>query len=161
MSEVEVLWRFDASTLWGMGAFMWDRTSNTGSFIMHAWTDDERERAMKDVRESTLIFEGMAAVRCASAFAPLSKARRVLMEGDNEGLAHGLRKCYNKSPEVMDLIHSVWSAASAAGVVLRTAHVLGEVFNVIADRLSHNLKREALQLAWDTLGVKLVRVPAH
>ena len=161
MRHADVLWRFDASTDWGMGAFIWDLTANTGFYILHEWTENERDFAKGPVRESTGVFEAMAAVRCVRAFAGLSNGRRVLMEGDNEALAYGLRKCYSKNKKMLGMIQSVWESVCAAHAVLRTAHIVGAVYNTVADHLSHNRERAAILEAMRTLGVEFRRVPSH
>jgi hypothetical protein len=121
----EVLWRFDASTDWGMGAFMWVVGSPIASYIKHEWTDAERKHAFVVDRVSTGVMEGMAAVRCAAAFSVLCQGKRVLMEGDNEALTRGLRKCYSRTPAMLGHIHTVWSHTSRARICLRHAHVKG------------------------------------
>jgi hypothetical protein len=126
MAGAEVLWRFDASTDWGMGAIMWEIGSDTAHYIMHEWTVEEREHAFVIERVSTGVMEGMAAVRCATAFSEPSHGKRVLMEGDNEALARGLRKCYSKTPRMLDHIHTVWQHTSRARVCLRATHVKGK-----------------------------------
>ena len=77
------------------------------------------------LRPSTTVFEGMTAVRCTRAFAPRCPSKRVLMEGDNEVLARGLRKCYSPTPDVMGYIHQVWHDVSKYHICLRPAHIIG------------------------------------
>jgi hypothetical protein len=127
MASAEVLWRFDASTTWGMGAFMWDTSSTTGFYILHPWSETERAACFVDVvsRESTAKLEGMAAVRCAWAFSRRCKGKRVLMEGDSEALAQGLRKCYSSTPAMMGYIHQVWEEATKFHICLRPTHIIG------------------------------------
>lgn len=125
MAEPEVLWRFDASTEWGMGAFMWVVGEPTAVFIMHKWTAKEREHAFVKDRESTGVMEGMAAVRCARAFAKRSRGKRVLMEGDNESLARGLNRGYSSNPKMMKPIITVAGLAAKEGVHLRSMHIKG------------------------------------
>ena len=66
MATAEVLWRYDASTEWGMGAFSWHVGSDVAYYILHEWTTDERRLAFVDTRESTTILEAMASIRCVS-----------------------------------------------------------------------------------------------
>jgi hypothetical protein len=134
----EVLWRFDASTHWGMGALMWEVGSSTAYFIQHKWTVKEREIAFIIDRESTGVMEGMAAVRCARAFSPKCRGKRVLMEGDNEALSRGLKRCYSRTPAMMGYIHSVWSDTSHARICLRPVHIKGRhTFHTCAMKMSH------------------------
>jgi hypothetical protein len=123
----EVLWRFDASTDWGMGAFMWEVGSTTAFYITHEWTVDERRQAFVVDRESTGVMEGMAAARCAATFSKLKRCRgkRVLMEGDNEALTRGLRRGYSRTSAMMGHIHTVWTHVTRARICLRPAHVKG------------------------------------
>ena len=125
----EVLWRFDASTDWGMGAFMWEVGSHVAHYILHEWTADERRHAFVVDRVSTGVMEGMAAVRCAIAFSGRCRGKRVLMEGDNEALSRGLRKCYSKTPAMLGHIHTVWSRTSRARICLRATHVKGSALH--------------------------------
>jgi hypothetical protein len=161
VATAEVTWRFDASTDWGMGAFMWDYESGDAFYILHEWSDDERELSKGPERESTTILEGITAVYCTVAFARHSRGKRVLMEGDNIGVAHGLRKCYSKDELTMGHIHSVWDEVSTHGVVLRTSHIIGKHFNVIADHLSHNRIPQALAQALRDHGITLNRLACH
>ena len=125
VASAQIIWQFDASTDWGMGTFMWDTTSAEGYYILHEWDGAERDDAMAVERLSTTILEGMAAVRCACAFARRSRGKRVLLQGDNEALARGLRRCYSKHPKIMGFIHSVWAKASAHNICLRSTHIMG------------------------------------
>jgi hypothetical protein len=125
MAEPEVLWRFDASTDWGMDAVMWVIGEPTAVFVMHKWTAVDRRHAFVDKRESTGVMEGMAAVRCASAFAKRSRGKRVLMEGDNEALARGLNRGYSSTPKMMKPIITVGEVVAEAGVHLRSTHIIG------------------------------------
>ena len=121
----EVLWRFDACTDWGMGAFSWHIGEPVACYVAHAWTADERKVAFVQKRESTGVFEGMAAVLCASNFSSRCRDKRVLMEGDNEALSSGIRRCYSPTRSMMKQIHKVWSRTSRAGICLRSAHITG------------------------------------
>ena len=125
MAGPDVLWRLDASTDWGMGAFMWILGEPEGFYILHEWTQAERDSAFVVERESTGIFEAMAAVRCAVAFAELSSGKRVLMETDNESLSRGVARGYSKNHAMMKLIRRVCKFAAKAQVHLRAAHIKG------------------------------------
>jgi hypothetical protein len=125
MAEPEVLWRFDASTSWGMGAIMWVVGEPTALYTMHKWTARDRRHAFVTDRESTGVMEGMAAVHCARAFASLSRGKRVLMEGDNESLARGLNRGYSSNPKMMCPIITIGEIMAKADVHLRSAHIKG------------------------------------
>jgi hypothetical protein len=192
MAGPEVLWRVDASTEWGMGAFMWVIGEPTGTYIMHKWTKAERTSAFVVDRESTGVLEGMAAVRCTQAFARLCVGKRILMEMDNEALSHGIRKCYSKLTSMMNLIRGVCELAATTRVHLRAAHIKGTTvrtrdrpctptararppqlapltllhptgsqYNKVADHLSHNQVANAVQCAFDELGITLRRLSSH
>jgi hypothetical protein len=125
MAAPQVLWRLDASTEWGCGAFMWPIGEASGFYILHEWTGAERDEAFVVERESTGVFEAMAAVRCAKAFAKLCNGMRVLMEMDNEALAHGIRKYYSKHERMNNLIRGVCESAAVARVNILPAHIKG------------------------------------
>lgn len=130
MAGPEVLWRVDASTEWGMGAFMWVMGESEGFYILHAWTEDERKVAFVKERESSGVFEGMAAARCVKAFSKSCSGLRVLMEMDNDSLALGIRRCYSKTDSMMDLIRYVCETTAKADVHLRAAHVKGQPHSI-------------------------------
>ena len=125
MAAPQVLWRLDASTEWGCGAFMWPIGEASGFYILHEWTGAERDEAFVVERESTGVLEAMAAVRCAKAFAKLCAGMRVLMEMDNEALAHGIRKYYSKYEPMNNLIRGVCELATVARVNILAAHIKG------------------------------------
>jgi hypothetical protein len=125
MAAPQVLWRLDASTEWGCGAFMWPIGATSGFYILHEWTGAERDEAFVVERPSTGVLEAMAAVRCAKAFAKLCTGKRVLMEMDNEALAHGIRKCYTKNACMNNLVRGVCESTTVARVNVLSAHIKG------------------------------------
>ena len=125
MAGPEVLWRYDASTDWGCGAFMWVIDSTEAVFIAHKWTTAESKQAIVHKRESTGVMEGMAAARCARAFARTSAGKRVLMEGDNQALTTGIARCYSPTRLMMVSIHSVCDYAARHRVCVRSSHIKG------------------------------------
>jgi len=141
----EFLWRFDASTDWGMGAFMWEVGSDEAYFIQHKWTEEERKHAFVLDRESTGVMEGMAAVRCAAAFSSRCRGKRVLMEGDNEALSRGLRKCYSRTRTMLGHIHLVWAHTTKARICLRPAHVKGVCAHAITRALLYTRRHGCLR----------------
>jgi hypothetical protein len=136
MAAPQVLWRVDASTEWGCGAFMWPIGEASGFYILHEWTGAERDEAFVVERVSTGILEAMAAVRCAKAFAKLCAGKRVLMEMDNEALAHGIRKYYSKHGPMNNLIRGVCELATVARVNILAAHIKGANSNTCPNRTS-------------------------
>jgi hypothetical protein len=150
MVGAEVLWRFDASTDWGMGAFMWEIGSSKGYYILHEWTEEERKHAFVLDRVSTGVMEGMAAVRCASAFSKICKGKRVLMEGDNESLSRGLRKCYSRTQTMQGHIHGVWARTTKARICLRPTHIKGMTPHAHTATHARTCKRQKRIQNYDT-----------
>ena len=156
----EVLGRVDASTDWGCGGFMWIRGAEEMFFFSHEWTVEERVRAGKGVlvRESTSVLEAIGMELWMRWFGRVSEGKRVLLEGDNEAVATGLRKAYSQKPEIMLCVHGVCESAARHNICLRTRAVLGARFNRVADRLSHNLVEEARCIAQEVFGCSMVRM---
>ena len=71
------------------------------------------------------MFEAMAALRCARAFAKLCSGKRVLLECDNASVVRGIRKCYSPTASMMDLIGPICEVVALASVHLRVAPIKG------------------------------------
>jgi hypothetical protein len=155
MATWEALGRFDASTEWGCGGWLWIRGAKSALAFMHKWTPAEREKAVVVSRESTTVLEAMAMEMWMRAFGALCKGLRVLVEGDNENVARAVARAYSSRPLVMACIHGICDSAARHSICLRSRVVLGDVFNKIADHLSHHRWEEALCVAREELGVPL------
>ena len=134
----QVLGRVDASTTWGCGGFCFVPGSKVLSCFMHEWSPGERAYAMVTERESTTCFELMAAQRWMEIFAPRCAGRRVQLECDNMPGVLGMERGYSEIPSLVSMISRIRSLCVVGHICFRACHVMGLLFNKIADALSHN-----------------------
>jgi hypothetical protein len=150
------LGRCDASPT-GCGGFLVDATSLRA--FMHKWTQAEKDRAKVNECMSTTVLELMGAIHWASNFGPLTGASRVQLEMDCLPAVVDIQKAYSEKVAVMGCVSEFRLACARANMHLRTRHVLGEVYNRIADALSRDNLGQACRDAQEEFGLPLTLVP--
>ena len=105
---------------------------------MHVWTQDEKDRAKVVDCMSTTVLELMGAVYWATLFAPFMRNRRVQLEMDCLPAVQDIQKAYSAKPTVMSCVSEFRLSCARTNMHLRTRHVLGKVYNKIADALSRD-----------------------
>lgn len=151
-SGEQVTTAVDASSDWGCGGWCMAEGTTEAYFFSRPWTDEERAQAFVDKRESTGVLELKAAREAVSTFLLKFERRRILLWMDNEAAVVALEAAYSPKAAMMDEVVHIRRMCVRAGVVLRVRHVRGDVFNLVADSLSHNRIEEAICLAQATLG---------
>jgi hypothetical protein len=89
-------------------------------------------------RESTGLFELLGALWWFRIFSMKCKGLRLQLELDSSPAVLGLQACYSAKPDAVAQIELILSVCVQSRILLRVRHVVGTLFNVIADRLSHN-----------------------
>ena len=107
-------------------------------------------------RESTAVFEAMALLATLRVFVHECEGKRVLIEIDNSTVVRALEGMYSPTPSVMAVILEIGVFCCEHNITIRTRWVLGRVFNVITDRLSHDLVSQAEAACRAELGRELV-----
>jgi hypothetical protein len=107
-------------------------------------------------RESTAVFEGMALLATLKKFADECKGKRVLIEIDNSTVVRALEGMYSPTPSVMAVILEIGVFCCEHSITIRTRWILGRVFNLVTDRLSHDLVSQAEIACRADLGRELV-----
>jgi hypothetical protein len=150
----QVLIRPDASTRWGCGAMLWESRATSVAGMMHEWSSAEREQAQSKgprrhttvqaqeadrlQRESTSVFEALGVLRALQHFASRCAGKRVQIELDNSPVVLALESMYTERPVLMDVIRSIADLCCKHHITIRTRFILGSIFNLVADALSHN-----------------------
>ena len=147
--------RIDASTDWGCGGFIYDGTTLHG--FMHRWDAAERELAACRVRESTGVFEVLGAVYWLQLFGARCRAQRVQLEMDSDAGVQALTKAFSDRPAMLDCVAAARLLCADNFLCVRWRHVKGDVYNAIADHLSHGRWTAAVRTAKDELGLALTR----
>jgi hypothetical protein len=165
VSTAQVVGRVDAS-LTGCGGLFFVPGSDEVVLFMHEWSPAELEKALRSSdasqsngsleRESTGVLEALGACMWASLFAARCRCRRVLLELDNEAVVLALGKAYSPRPEMLHPIRDFWASMSDVAASLRITHVVGALFNSVADHLSHGRFDEATCAAKSEFQVKSV-----
>ena len=156
VTTFEVLGRVDASTEWGCGGFAYDVATGELHGFCHEWTAEERKKAHVAVRESTGVMEAMGARIWLEVLGPTCRNRRLQLELDNSSVTRALGSLYSPTPPLMLEVVDAATICCELRVCLRVRHVTGDVFNQIADRLSHNDIPQARCLAVKEFGTPLL-----
>jgi hypothetical protein len=151
-----ILGRCDASTDWGCGGFIFDGVCLRA--FQHQWTAAERELAMCDIRESTTVEELQGAAHWARIFEHLITHKRVQLEMDSASSVGAIEKAFSAKPAVLTCLTDLRASCARAGIHLRVRHVLGTVFNKIADALSRDNWLQACLEAQNEFGLPLLRM---
>ena len=152
-ASFQILGRVDASTAWGCGGFCFDGEVLRG--FTHAWTPDERALAFVTERESTGVFELLGVLWWFRSFADLCGGLRVQLELDSSPAVLGLQAGYSARPDAVEQIELIMSICVQHHILLRVRHIVGSIFNIIADRLSHNDVDTAQCQALTEFGMRL------
>jgi hypothetical protein len=147
------LGRGDASTKWGYGAWLYDGTRL--QYVMRAWTDAERKRAKVLERESTGVLELWAMELWLRAFGPQMQGQRVHFDTDSGPACLAVGSAYSPRPRMVEAVMAIQELCVQFHIILRVRHVIGDVFNIIADHLSHDRLRDAQCQARKEFGLRL------
>jgi hypothetical protein len=152
-SAFQVLIRPDASTHWGCGAMLWEHNATSVRGFLHEWHSAERKQAKLKrsytaplgpveqselLRESTSVFEALGVLKALQHFVHECAGRRVQVELDNSAVVLALESMYTKKPVLMAVIHQIADLCCKHHISIRTRFIVGSIFNLVADALSHN-----------------------
>ena len=151
----ELFGRVDASTDWGCGGFCFVPGAPMLYYLTHKWSEPERDQAMVDVRESTTYFELLACQLWMELFSSRCTGKRVMLENDNVACVLGLNRSFSVIPALIPMISRVRSICAIDHIQLYVGHVIGILFNKIADSLSHNDFHQAQCAAQQEFGLQL------
>ena len=144
-----------ASTDWGCGGVAFSREESAPVLgFVHKWTGEERTNARVHTHESTGVLEMFGVVFWLQHFA---KAR-LLLEVDNDAVMLALSRCYSDSAHMLDGIRHTRRLLAEHFIAVRVISVIGDVFNLVADHLSHNRIEEARCLVREVFQRELVLV---
>ena len=129
----------------GCGGFLVDGASLRAFY--HFWSEQELQRALVADTYSTTVLELMGAGAWANMFGPYVKSTRVQLEMDCAPAVIDILKAFSALPVVLECVTEFRLACARSNIHLRTRHVLGEVFNKIADALSRDNLAEACRVA--------------
>ena len=151
----QFLGRVDASTDWGCGGMIVDASLAQLVGANHEWSAEERAVAFVSSRESTGVLEAMGALWWLQTFSTRCRGSRVLLELDNSAAVLGLQGVYSPTLALLSVIESIAILCCELHVELRVRHVHGDVFNRVADALSHNHVEQARRWATVEFGTPL------
>lgn len=156
LSPAEYFGRVDAAPLWGCGGICYNVKTTELQGFYHKWTAAEAAEALEGVQVvSTGVVEAYGARFWAQHFLPQCKGSRVHLEMDNEAAVCALRKAYSPKLRMLEAVRGVWEAVADGFICLRVVHILGAIFNKVADALSRGWIAEAKCLARAEFGVEL------
>ena len=75
------------------------------------------------------------------------------MDADTAMLA--LNKAFSADPKMMSLICRFRLCVARGFIVMRVRSIMGDLFNPIADHLSHGREQEAVDEAWESFHRRL------
>jgi hypothetical protein len=150
----ETMGKTDASTDWGCGGLFLQGSTLLG--FSWCWTEEERASSFVSERSSTGVLELLGAQHWFTRFAERCAGTRLEFCSDHQEVVRSLESGYSPTPSMMPPIGVIRSLCVEWEIVLRTRHVVGSRFNVIADHLSHNRLQEASIQAGIELGLSLV-----
>ena len=160
-SSWSFLGRVDAATRenHGGGGFIFDPKRKKVLAFYHVWTEEERASAMVVERVSTTVLEAYAAVLWFRVFSHLCEGSRVLLESDSEPFVMSLEAAFSERALVESCVREIRSHVASNYISLRVRHVLGPIFNEIADHLSHARVEDARCLVRSVFGCEMTLVP--
>lgn len=151
VASAQAMGRADASTQFGCGGLYFD--GRVCLLFVHEWSREELDLAFATERLSTGILEMLGARWWAKAFFGRCAGLRVSLELDSASAVTGLLAGYSPNVPTMALIEPFLSECVRSHVQLKPSHVVGSIFNKVADLLSHNRVQEALCQAAEEFGV--------
>ena len=151
----QVLGRVDASTDWGCGGFAYDGTVMYG--FKHKWTQDERDLAKCEVRESSGVFEVLGACYWLQHFGKFSQAKRVQLDLDNSSAVTALEKAFSPTHDMCEGVNAARALCAEHFLCMRFRFVRGKEYNQVADFLSHDRWAAAVKCALRQFGAVLKR----
>ena len=154
---------FDAATLedHGVGGVLWDEAKGELYGFSRAWTEEERKLAQHEKkRESTGVLETHAALAWVTVFGPRCARCRTLLRTDSQAAMLAARKAFSPSDAMLDALRDLRAAIGRHHIRLLLRQVKGDVFNIIADHLSHLRVEEAKECARRVFGVDMRIVDA-
>jgi hypothetical protein len=154
----EVLARIDASTDWGGGGIMVSRGAQSIPWFSCVWSPDVIAKAKRSrQRESTGFLEFRALTRWMEIFGEACSGKRVLIESDNSSVVYGIERAYSDKPDSMQEIVVFRKLCLRYRLVVRVRHIVGVVYNSVADALSHNRIDDARAKALEEYACPLAR----
>jgi hypothetical protein len=91
-------------------------------------------------------------------FAHLCTESRLLLEVDSDAVMLALSRCFSDSIPMLNGIRAARRIMADNFICIRVTSIIGHVFNLLADHLSHNRVREARCLAQQMFQRELVLV---
>ena len=165
-ASFQLLGRVDAATTaeppHGCGGFIFDPTLPYVLAFHHVWTKEELEAADVEKRRSSTVLESFAARYFFLLFGEICAEKRLLFESDNASVIYALEKYFSSKFHIVSSVRVIRSIVARYSIVLRARHCIGDVFNQLADFLSHGRLRDAECLAAREFGspLRFVDCPA-
>ena len=110
-------------------------------------------------RASTTVLEAYAAVLWFRLFFHLCVGSRLLLESNSEPFVISIKAAFSERALVEGCVREIRSHVAFNYITLRVRHVLGEIFNLIADHLSHTRIEEARCLVRSVFNREMTLVP--
>lgn len=165
-ASFQLLGRVDAATIeedpHGCGGFIFDPTLPYILAFHHVWTKEELNAADVVVRKSSTVLESFGARYFFQLFGDICEKKRLLFESDNAAVIYALEKYFSSKHHVAGSVRVIRKIVARFSIVLRARHCIGDVFNQLADFLSHGRLMEARCLAVQEFGspLRFVDCPA-
>jgi hypothetical protein len=140
----------------GCGGLCFDVEANTLRGFVHEWSTVELAQSLRGERESSAFLEGLGVLWWLQTYRSCRRARRVLLAVDSDPTMMALRRGFSDCGLLNGVVSGIRTAVADEFTVLRVRSVLGAVFNVIADHLSHDRVDIAVRLAWRLFGLHMV-----
>ena len=106
-------------------------------------------------RVSTGVLECRAVLRWLHVFGKRFAGQRLLMECDNSSAVQGIEAVYSDKEAMMIEITEIRRICLHHNIIMRTQHILGELYNRVADHLSHDRVPLARSTAIEEFGCPL------
>ena len=140
----------------GCGGLCLDVEAGTLRGFVHEWSVSELQRSLRGERESSAFLEALGVLWWLQTFRFCRRARRVLLAVDSDPTMLALKRAFSDCGLLNGVVREIRTAVAVDFTVLRVRSILGAVFNIIADHLSHDRVEEAVQLAWRQFGLRMV-----
>ena len=157
-TQVEALGKVDACTDWGCGGIIYDGVTLRG--FMHPWSSEERALAQCRIRESSGVFEVLGCTYWLQLFGSSCVQQRLQLEMDSNPGVIALNRAFSDTPAMLSCVSAARKLCAASHISARWRFIRGDVYNKVADHLSHGRWDDAVVSARLEFGLELIAEPA-
>ena len=138
-----------------IGGCLYDESSGVMDAFIHVLTPAEVELSTRSVSLSVPYIETLGAVIWFELYGRRCRAARVLLAVDSDTAQQVLSAMFSVDPLLLGLARRYRELLARDFIVARVRSVVGDLFNRVADDLSHDRVQVATRRVWESFGQTL------